>query len=57
MRLAALIHHSLEVVIVQFAHSFIDPLIKRGSRLGKSPDGVVFIRCLEGDFQLLDALV
>lgn len=51
MRLMALIHHSLEVVIVQFAHSFMGLLFKGGSRLGKASDGVVF-KCLEGDIQL-----
>lgn len=51
MRLTALVHPSLEVAIVRFARSFTGLLLKGGSRLGKSPDGVVF-KHLEGDIQL-----
>lgn len=41
----------------QFAHSFAGLLLRRGSRVGKSSNAIVFIRCSEGEVQLLGALL
>lgn len=57
LRLTALAYHSLEVVIEQFAYSCTGLLSKGDSRVWKPSNAVTFITCLEGEFQLLDALV